>query len=376
MIYLWVFLLSLLFFFISEKISTSAKGTYAAIYKKIFIFLGFLPPVWLGGMRSLTIGTDVRIYGISEFWFAERFEHFTMQLFVRTESSIEWGYRLINFIVSRFTDEIGWLLGTICLIIIVCVYLSLAGYKKYCNPEISITFGIFVFYTLFYNESYNLLRQTIAASIVLLSTQFIWKRQWWFFVVTILIATSFHITAFFCLILYPLYVFIVVKGKWKVSYVLCLIGGCVFFASPYIVNWTLRLDILPQKFMRYMIAGGIREISINQLIIRIPFIILAFVLINKVQRDELKNRYAFFAVLLVLDLLLAELRSTNTTLYRLSIYFSYPKVFIYTELTSRIKILGSRINWSKILVAMFLMSIWIYQIVIQGNGQTYPYIFR
>lgn len=376
MIYLLVFSLSLLFFFISEKAVISTKGALAAVYKKIFICMGLLPPIWLGGMRSLTVGTDVRVYGIAVFRFAERFEHFTMRLFMRTESSIEWGYRLLNFIVSRFTDEIGWLLAIICLIVIVCVYLSLAGYKEYCNSDISIALGIFVFYTLFYNESYNLLRQSIAASIVLLSTRFIWKRQWQFFIATVLIATSFHITAVFGLILYPLYVFIGVKGKRKMAYILCLAVASIFFASPYIINWILRLSILPEKFMRYLITGGIKGISMNQLIIRIPFIILTFVLIDKVKKTELKNRYAFFAVLLVLDLFLAELRSTNPTLYRMSIYFSYPKIFIYTELTSRIKMVGSRIDWSKVLVVLFLLSLWMYQIVLQGNGQTYPYIFR
>lgn len=378
MIYLIVFFLSLSLICISEKINTDKKNKYALVLKKMCICLSFVPPVWLGGMRDLTIGTDVRVYGVYEFRFARMFEHFTMQLFASTEAGIDRGYRLLNFLVSRFTDDIGWLLGTICLIIIVFVYLALAEYRKYCSPEISITFGMLVFYLLFYNETYNLLRQSLALAIVLYATRFIWERKWKQFVIAIFAAMAFHVTAMIGFILYPLYVYIVVKRKRKIVYILSICAAGGFFVLPYIINWILRLGILSAKYMRYILSGGIGEISVNQLIIRIPFIIIMFLMVKRGNTEEVKNKYAFLAVMLVLDLFFAELRSTNPTLYRISLYFSWLKVFAYAEIVEKnnIRIKGQKFNCVQIGVALFLVLLWIYQIAIQGNGETYPYIFR
>ena len=124
MIYIVTFFCSFLFLKLSE---IKLKGCPRYV-KQIFVIIGILLPTLLAAFRSVNVGTDVRVYGESVFNAAANAERFSDMDFLSTWYQIEFGYRVLNFFVSRFTDNIVWLLGAIQLFILLFVYQALKYY--------------------------------------------------------------------------------------------------------------------------------------------------------------------------------------------------------------------------------------------------------
>ena len=74
---------------------------------------------------------------------------------------------------------------------------------------------------------------------------------------------------------------------------------------------------------------------------------------------------------MVIDATTSLLRSYSGTLYRVSIYFAYYKMLAIPNFTIIHK--GKNKLFINAAVCIMFYLIWIYQIVIQGNEQVFPY---
>lgn len=75
--------------------------------------------------------------------------------------------------------------------------------------------------------------------------------------------------------------------------------------------------------------------------------------------------------MMLLEILTAEMRTINTTLYRLSLYFGMYRCIGIGRLVKTLK-LSNRMIVATILWILLIVT-WIYQNVIQGNNQIYPF---
>lgn len=366
MIYLITFFSSYLFLVLSEiKLKNCSKYV-----KQLLIVIGIAIPVILAAARSMNVGTDVKVYGYSVFNTAVKSTRFSDMNYLRGWYQIELGYRAINFIISRFTDNLFWILGAIQLFINILVYQALKYFKNHVCTEFRISWGMLIFYLLFYNETLNLMRQSMALAIVLFTFRYIYQNKPVRYFIGVVLAMQFHVTAIVALLFYPLYYLIVIKDKKKLLYGIvtgCLVSGTVL---PRIIVVVIQSGLLGEKFNRYLSLGE-GAFSLTQMIIRIPFVILLFYFSRK-RRLEGQNTNYWMAVLL-LDFAFAELRSSLTPLYRISLYFSWFKMQAYYDIVR-----GSRrcnqkyIQWGMI---TFFLVLWWYQNVYMGNNGTYPYSF-
>ena len=91
--------------------------------------------------------------------------------------------------------------------------------------------------------------------------------------------------------------------------------------------------------------------------------------------SEKKEHYlGQFAVLMVLmDACTVQLRSVSVMLYRISLYFSCFRFLAFSRLVRVMR----RDNRAVIVVLlfMFLIAVWYYQNVMQGNNRIYPYVY-
>lgn len=145
-----------------------------------------------------------------------------------------------------------------------------------------------------------------------------------------------------------------------------MILSVIFFNQ--LVDLVVPISKFTVKYSGYVVksSGGIQ---VNPLLVRIPFIILILINWKKYERDKNENYMLF--VIMIIDMIMSELRIYSSTLYRVSIYFAYFKILALPNYLVSLNIKKRRLATGLIIVLMYI--IWIYQIVIQGNEQVFPY---
>lgn len=91
----------------------------------------------------------------------------------------------------------------------------------------------FIFFCLFFNASMNVMRQFLALSLVLWSFDYIFKKKFIYFSAIVLLATTFHFSAFIFLIAYPLSK---IKVSKKIIFLSIILAPFVLFVSFYFIS--------------------------------------------------------------------------------------------------------------------------------------------
>lgn len=122
-----------------------------------------MPMAIIAGMRDLTIGTDIQNYGLFNFESALQFKNiFDYVKYIKYTNGVEYGYSVFNYLVSRFTNSINVFFFLLNLLTILFIILGLNVLGDKVNFELSII----IYYLLFWSGSLNVMRQSLAASIV------------------------------------------------------------------------------------------------------------------------------------------------------------------------------------------------------------------
>ena len=167
------------------------------IFRNILIVIAVLLPVLLAGFRDSSVGTDALTYA-RLFTQCSRYTDF-MKFYVISDMNI--GYAAFIYLISRFTDSIFWIYFSVQLLITILVWKAIDE-----NVEMQYkAFALWIYYLMFYSYSLNLMRQMIAAAILLYGYRFIKKRMLFKYLICVICASLFHITAFVGFIIYLIY---------------------------------------------------------------------------------------------------------------------------------------------------------------------------
>jgi hypothetical protein len=140
----------------------------------------FLTLTLFAGLRNHTVGTDTDSY---------------VYLFQSGPTSgyneaFEFGFVYIYRIVSTISGEYWLALTTVSAIV---VFISLVSLRRHST---TFELSLFIFITTgIYSFQFNGARQAIAMSIFMLSFKYIWQRRPVSFLLVVLIASAFHISA-------------------------------------------------------------------------------------------------------------------------------------------------------------------------------------
>ena len=191
----------------------NTKGNKRAFY--IFWILLF----FMVALRHESIGNDTLAYK-SIFQFIEKSNWSTA-----LGRSAEFGYSFLNKLISLLTDDFRW-------VIIICAFLSIyfvaKVYIKYSNDAI-LSIALFVTMSNFI-MLFSGIRQVIAISLGMLAFEFTRNKKFVAFILVILLAMTFHTSAFMLAFMYPLYH---IKFKKKhLIFVFPLLGGVWIFNQP------------------------------------------------------------------------------------------------------------------------------------------------
>lgn len=366
-IYLVVFSLSIIFTRLAER---SCNKNRHKIITVVFSILAITIPSILAAMRADIVGTDINNYvkPLFEYFCKNGFSTEYMQ-----KIGIEYLYGLLTYIVTIFTDDIRVLLFVVEFLIISLIYLS-AYYRK---DKIPMWMFMFVFFTVFYNSTLNLVRQSIALAIVIYSFKYIENKNCVKFLFSVYIATLFHSTAFFAIILYVIYNSI--NTDLKNLYKIIIISLCILMIFFYrdIISILIDIGLIPTKFNSYLTKYLKESVDLDIIasLFKITIIVFVYFAYKILIKREKNNEY--YILLLVIDFILLQLSAFIDYADRISYYFGLiAQMVLIPQLIFCVK--KDRFNKiiAKLIIIIMLLCYWYIRYIYYNNGETYPYIFR
>lgn len=160
-------------------------------YKYIFLTLTTVQLVLFNGLRHMSIGVDTFRYA-RHFYRIQDINSLSQLL----DYDMEIGFVIFNRVIGLFFNhQVAFLLAATVIFGLFAFVISKYSKNIFLSYLIFISLG-------FFESTFNTMRQSIAISITLLAFYFAMKKKPQFFFITIIIATSFHISA---LIAIPIY---------------------------------------------------------------------------------------------------------------------------------------------------------------------------
>lgn len=236
---------------------------FSALSKKIIIFFFCIIFILLGGFRWNT-GTDWIPYH-DAFQAAS-----TYYDAVQTPYSFEWGFGMMNYIIKGLFDSY-----TIFLLIFsfITIYVK---YKVISN-KLFLSYGLFSFYLFFCYSIGDIVatRQSLAVSITFFSLLFIIKRQFWVFLLCIVVATLIHRSSIIFLFSYFVYHLNLSRKSLFIVFISSILIGFgmgqakfVLFEIPFLSNFSF-LTSYQNKIDLYNELGEVAYGSVSSNLINI-----------------------------------------------------------------------------------------------------------
>lgn len=371
-IYLVVFVLSALLIYLSETCKFKKWS------RRLIIFLAILIPSLLAGLRSYEIGGDTADYGV--FWFNEATKYDNWLEFIKHAKgySIDYGYATVNYIASLFGNDAHIFLFIHCFFELLLFYYAVKPYC--CKGALSLSFMIY--FLLYYNDSLNNLRQFPAILIILFSYRFIRDKKLIPFLFCVALASTFHITAVFALVLYPISWLAETKySKMNLILIsLLIIVACVSFEQIFNLLGLVGLNLSRYEHYLYDAESGGKYVRL--------FLFGAIWLLYILNKDKYKkylnnlgqtNTFLFFSTISLSFTSLMFLGMSNFII-RLSYYFDF---FLLIYLPGIIQMKGTvyckdghiKITINFFAVTTLLFVYWIFTYAIRNGASTIPYKF-
>ncbi len=365
-------------FAISCMLLWAAESPYIQRYKPLWVtvvLLGISVPALLAGLRDSSIGTDVELYGNLWFGYAHSFDFFEYIEFAQS-CDIGVGYALLNYIVGLFTEDERVFYFMLSFVEILLIYIGARGFKE----QISVPFAMFCYYTIFYNNTLNLLRQCLAISVVFVAYRFLVKEKYLVTMLILIASVLCHTSAIITFVI-PIIYLILKRMDAKLSvYTFNLVGfvglaGIMFLYQP-IVNAIVRMGILSSRFNTYAgtsIVGG-RLIRTGFCLIVALFGYIAF---SKMINFYRENKFIISCLTMSLAFSLVMFMG-NIFAIRMAYYFDVAAI-VFIPMVPKIykaKIGKIEIRYVVYVLLIILLIVrWYLEYVRSGNGETYPYKF-
>lgn len=374
LIYFSFFFLSFIFCSVGEHFGKTGTSKWIT---RISLAVSVLIVSVLAGVRDLNVGTDIWTYG--EWLFRSAAEHPQFSVFINGHKEIDFLYLVLVYFTGRFFEDSHWLYFFTGLLI---YGFMLAGLWRY-RRKISVSFAWLLYLLIFYGDTLNAMRQCIAVSISFWALGFAFDKKYKKFAISIAAAILFHNSAIIALGTFVIWQLLNKHDSIlsKAVIIISSLGVLLFYGQT--IQVLVSLGVLNDRFIRYTTVGT--GFQLNPILIRIPFIIIIivffyqFVMYKRKDAEALDSRREgnFLVIMLILELLSAEMRAFISTLYRMSFYFGSYKMVAYSRMIKPFR--GSKGNsrltriFIYILVTTFFMLLWHYQNVVQGNNDIYPY---
>ena len=358
MIYGVCFSLSVLFAFIVTK----TKGLLCYLSA----FFAILFPSALFGIRDNTLGCDVLLY-VDPIWdYALSLKYFDFSA-IYWGNTIEIGYLFLNFVLTRFFDDVHWFYFIASFLS--CCFVFLGLYRK--KLQFPIWLGFASYLLIFFPRSINIVRQSFSLAIILFAYDYALKKQWLKYIFWVFVASLFHKSSFVA-ILIPVIISVIGDSKNQVRLILPIVVGALlllFFERYY----NYLLFFVDDKYSIYFDGTFKPHFTLFSLF-NIPFIIFFFFFYKKMRIEY--PEVSLLLVLLCLGFLWDQLSwVVSVYLARLSAVFNLAYIYSSMILVAWFSRHFSRrvtfvVRWG---VLFYNVLYFILCFIVAGQSGIYPY---
>lgn len=354
--YLFIFLISLSFYYIGIKSINVAR----------FIFLLFcvLIPTIVAALRDETLGRDMTLYVIPFWNLASSCNTFIEYKEVLPDTEIL--YLLLNYVISRLTSDIHYYMFVhqgILMLIVVLTALKL----RHIVPSI---FVLFFYFLYFYNTSYSMARQSLAIICFLYGCTFLLEKKHIIFYLFLFVSIAFHSSAVFGILLPLLFN---LSDRIKNKFVLySFITICVVMISvsfQVLLPRLISLGLLSSKYTNYIGQEGFNSHKIDLLFLASLILIVIYFVKDKIRSVRIYN---ISILLIYVSFCLTLLGGIVETANRVAYYFIIPLCFMLPLTTN------SKMAQKKIIIVSsgLLLFRFLYLAFTVNISDTIPYVSK
>ncbi|WP_333854531.1 EpsG family protein [Epilithonimonas sp.] len=366
--YLLIFFISIFCTFLAEKTVDKNKILFF-----FFSAIAVLAPSLLAGFRDSGVGTDTKIY-VDRVWgvfkhvndWNQFYKYYTRDAF----SDIEFVYLLLNFIGSRFGEKVNIIYFITSFVITLLVYLSAFENRK----KSSMWLVMFIFLFGYYNQSLNLVRQTIALGIGLYGFKYLEDRKWIKVILLLILLKYTHNTGIFYIGFAGAYLLSVLKYKAKyITLIITLFCSIfIFIYFDFLIGFLVLSGILPSKFLFYLSGDTIDYTSlfIFHFIISIILMTIYVFKINSLEKDSLLS----FAFINLLGSILILTSLVSVWSFRVAFYFLFISECLFLPRALYL-MRNKRLEYIIMMITIIFLYLffWNKVYIINNDNDTYPY---
>ena len=327
--YIILIILLSLITLICSLLKVNIKNNHSYLISMIIILTLFLC------LRGPNVGLDMSNY--HEFFITAKNNTFNFLLF---NIDFEIGFKLFTKFISFMTSNFRIYIAIISIISMVGIYYYIKNYSNnyFASIFLFITFDYFIYYTC-------TLRQCIAISILLCSLYFLKKENILCYILSVLLACSFHKTALVFLAL-PIIKKITFTPKILISY----IGTCLALFIIKKPMLEIITKLIYNRYIDYQDTSGT-----GYMMLLLIFSIILFICFFNKKFDINKKENKTFVGMLLLALPFQILSTTQGLVARIVLYFTYSLIVL---IPNNIEVMDNK--YKRILYSLFYISLFLF----------------
>lgn len=353
MIYLVVFAFSIFFAWQAEVKMDKNKA-----FRTPLCFAAICPIV-LAGIRSDTVGMDIKVYVEPVFKLA-RASVSLANFYSRHGDGTEYGYLTYIYALTKIFDNFLVIMLLNHVIIVSACLMTIVYFKRKYN--ISLWFGYAIMLLHFYNPSLCLIRQSLGMSFALIGLLFLLKKRILFFVFFAVISVSIH-TSMISFVSAYFFLFVVISNVKSSRYKLLALFA-IFATIPFASSLMgFTMTFVDAKYASRVMgsdsnSGGLVTIALYAFYSLLPFVMYFF--------HGKKMHLEFFLYLPIFGLPFQILGRQTVYLTRLAVPFM---AMIMLSIPYVLKKKSHQLLFTGLLLAL-----WILNFYIRGDWGTVPYV--
>lgn len=357
LIYLIVFLIVIILTFIAQIVYKKNKYVSYGISAVCIMILSLF-----AALRANTVGSDVLTYGLESF---NKVGQFSSLFDYINSFDSEPAYYLLNYIIYYLTNNIHVFFFILQLINVIIVY-NIA-YKEKENMWLCVL----IYLMLWYNASFNILRQTTALFIMLFAFRYLEKNKLLKYYICVFIAFLFHKSSLIYVVM-PILNKLFNSKKYNIVYFIMIILMCLIYYAfgeeiiSYISN------VLPY-FSRYATYFSIQETNFNikYFLVKLVIVMGTLLFVGNIYNKKSNN---FLIYSMILETLLYINSDFIRYGYRISYFFTLYYIILIPRIDSSLMKETNRKIFRLFIVSTFLF-FWYFRNVRVGYDATIPYMF-
>ena len=326
----------------------------------------------IGGLRDLGIGTDTLVY--TEDYFNSARDYAISDLFTHEAlEDYDKGYFVLNAITTVFSSNYWIILFVTQLVTIGLTYWGV--YRLSNHFEISYVVFTFLFCFLFYNQTFNYMRQFCALGLLLFAFSYFIEQKYIHYFTFQIIAFLFHSSS-------GLFVFVPIfyymfNHHFGTKQLYLMLAGYVLlilflvFDFYEILYYTVDLGVFNMDYAdRYgedsdfVESDGLPRTTLFLMLF--PFLLYSIAYYKRTISPQL---FSFFIIIHVSYVAVFSLAIYVVFLQRLGLYFYYIDIFFIAHILSNEQF----VKKVSLLYALLVIYCWYNMYIVNNDCETYPY---